>query len=167
VRKVVDCRDFPSESGCSLTISGTEDEVLDVAAHHAVTAHGHDDSPELRAGLRSAMRDEDPAGRFGTILLGRPAASPAAVRQASERWTERRVPGHLKDEALLLEDGRLAVAVFFDSEESYRRLGEDPEQAQWWQQEMAPLWDGDVEWLDGRWDAAVHRKPPLPVSASA
>jgi hypothetical protein len=30
-RKVADCRDFPSETGCTLTIAGTESEVLDAA----------------------------------------------------------------------------------------------------------------------------------------
>ena len=27
-RKVADCRDFPSDNGCTLTISGEEDEVV-------------------------------------------------------------------------------------------------------------------------------------------
>ena len=31
-RKVADCRNWPSESGCTLTISGEEDEVI-TAAH--------------------------------------------------------------------------------------------------------------------------------------
>ncbi len=57
-RKYVDCREFPSESNCSLKISGTEEEVLTVAVQHAVAAHGHADSPELREMLRSGLRDE-------------------------------------------------------------------------------------------------------------
>ena len=37
-RKVADCRDFPSENGCTLTISGEEDEVvLAAATQHAVS----------------------------------------------------------------------------------------------------------------------------------
>ena len=47
-RMVADCRDFPSESGCTLTIAGEEDEVLVAAAAHAVSHHGHEDTPELR-----------------------------------------------------------------------------------------------------------------------
>jgi hypothetical protein len=27
---------------------------------HAVTAHGHEDSPELREGIRSSMKEEAP-----------------------------------------------------------------------------------------------------------
>jgi len=57
-RKVADCRLFPSEKNCSLTISGTEEEVLTVAMQHAVASHGHKDSPELRQQIRSMLQDE-------------------------------------------------------------------------------------------------------------
>ena len=57
-RKVVDCRDYPSERGCTLTISGAEDEVLEAAVQHAVSAHGHEESAELRESLRASMKDE-------------------------------------------------------------------------------------------------------------
>jgi predicted small metal-binding protein len=57
-RKYVDCREYPSESNCSLMISGREHEVLTAAVQHAVTAHGHVETPELRASLRGALRDE-------------------------------------------------------------------------------------------------------------
>ena len=57
-RKVVDCRLFPSENNCTLTIAGTEDEVLKAAMEHAVSSHGHADTPEFREQLRSAMQDE-------------------------------------------------------------------------------------------------------------
>ena len=57
-RKFIDCREYPSENNCSLKISGTEQEVLTVARNHAVTAHGHQDGPELVATLRTALRDE-------------------------------------------------------------------------------------------------------------
>jgi predicted small metal-binding protein len=57
-RKVVDCRLFPSEKECTLTIAGTEDEVLKAAAEHAVSSHGHEDTPELREQIRTSMQDE-------------------------------------------------------------------------------------------------------------
>jgi len=57
-RKVADCRQFPSEKGCSLTIAGTEDEVMKVAVWHAVHDHGHKDSPELRKQIRAMLTDE-------------------------------------------------------------------------------------------------------------
>ena len=58
-RKVVDCRLYPSEKGCSLSIEGTEDEVLDAATQHAITSHGHADTPELRDQIRQIMKDVD------------------------------------------------------------------------------------------------------------
>lgn len=58
VRKVIDCREFPSETNCSLTISGTEAEVLKAAAEHAVSSHGHTAGPDLVTALRSALRNE-------------------------------------------------------------------------------------------------------------
>jgi hypothetical protein len=57
-RKVIDCRLYPSEKNCSLTISGTEEEVLTVAVRHAVQEHGHTDSPELRQQLKTLLQDQ-------------------------------------------------------------------------------------------------------------
>ena len=56
-RKSIDCREYPSENNCSLRISGTENEVLDAAVQHAVSAHGHEKSPELREQLKSMLKD--------------------------------------------------------------------------------------------------------------
>jgi predicted small metal-binding protein len=58
-RKSIDCRNHPSEKDCSLKISGREDEVLDAAVQHAVSAHGHKNSPELRAQIKSMLKDEN------------------------------------------------------------------------------------------------------------
>lgn len=60
-RKVADCRDFPSETGCTLTISGEEDEVILAATQHAVSVHGHEDTDEVRGWLRQNLKDEAPA----------------------------------------------------------------------------------------------------------
>ena len=57
-RKSIDCRDYPSDKNCSLKISGIEDEVLDAAVQHAVSAHGHDNTPELREQIKSMLKDE-------------------------------------------------------------------------------------------------------------
>lgn len=62
-RKFVDCRDYPSQMNCSLRISGSEDEVLRAATDHAISVHGHKDSPELRDGLRKSMKDEVEEGQ--------------------------------------------------------------------------------------------------------
>jgi predicted small metal-binding protein len=60
-RKMIDCRSVPNEIGCTLTIAGQEEEVLDAATAHAVAKHGHEDTPELRDMLRSSLRDVEPA----------------------------------------------------------------------------------------------------------
>ena len=61
-RRYIDCREFPSESNCTVAISADrEDELIDAAAQHAVQVHGHEDSPELRAQLREAVREGEPA----------------------------------------------------------------------------------------------------------
>ena len=57
-RKSIDCRNYPSDKNCSVKISGTEEEVLDVAVQHAVSAHGHENSPELRDQIKSMLKDE-------------------------------------------------------------------------------------------------------------
>jgi hypothetical protein len=54
-RVMADCRRFPSDSQCSLTILGEEDEVVRAAAEHAASVHGHEDSPEFREQLRSSL----------------------------------------------------------------------------------------------------------------
>jgi predicted small metal-binding protein len=58
-RKIADCRRWPSESNCSLTIIGEEDEVIRTAAEHAVSVHGHEDSPELRDQIREFLEPEE------------------------------------------------------------------------------------------------------------
>jgi predicted small metal-binding protein len=57
-RKVIDCRLYPSEKNCTLTIAGSEEEVLRVAVRHAVEEHGHKDSPELRQQIRALLKNE-------------------------------------------------------------------------------------------------------------
>ena len=57
-RKMIDCRDFPSESKCTIAIAGdTEEENIEVAVPHAVNKHGHKDSPELRQQSRSGIKE--------------------------------------------------------------------------------------------------------------
>lgn len=58
-RKMADCRRFESENNCTLTIIGEEDEVIDAAVQHAVSAHGHEESPEMREQVRAMLETED------------------------------------------------------------------------------------------------------------
>jgi hypothetical protein len=58
-RKMADCRRFESDSNCSLTIIGDEDEVVQAAAQHAVSVHQHEDTPELREDIRGMLEPEE------------------------------------------------------------------------------------------------------------
>jgi predicted small metal-binding protein len=58
-RKMADCRRFPSESNCSLTIIGEEEEVIQAAAEHAQSVHGHEDNQELRDEIRGMLESDE------------------------------------------------------------------------------------------------------------
>ncbi|MEP6656220.1 MAG: DUF1059 domain-containing protein [Betaproteobacteria bacterium] len=62
MRKYVDCRDYPSETNCTVALSAdSETELLEAAVQHAVAVHDHKDTPDLRAMLKSAIREGAPA----------------------------------------------------------------------------------------------------------
>lgn len=67
-RRMLDCREVPSDNGCTLTLTGEEDEVLDAGAAHAVAVHGHTDGEELRTGLRAHLRDAPQATGAGAFV---------------------------------------------------------------------------------------------------
>ena len=54
-RVMADCRRFESDSNCTLTIMGEEDEVVAAAALHAADWHGHEDTPQLREQLKAML----------------------------------------------------------------------------------------------------------------
>lgn len=56
-RKYIDCGKIASDRNCSVKISGTEDEVLDLAVIHGIVSHGHDDPFQLRKELRLLLQD--------------------------------------------------------------------------------------------------------------
>jgi hypothetical protein len=54
-------REYPSEMNCTLALSAdNEDELLEAAVQQAITVHGHEDTPDLRTMIRTAMRDGTP-----------------------------------------------------------------------------------------------------------
>ncbi len=57
-RKVIDCREFPSENNCTVAIAAdTDDELVNAATDHAVKVHKHEDTPELRSQIRSGIKE--------------------------------------------------------------------------------------------------------------
>jgi hypothetical protein len=59
-RKYIDCRDMPSENNCDLAMSGSEEHLLEAAALHAINAHKHEDTPELREQIRGELKEAVP-----------------------------------------------------------------------------------------------------------
>jgi predicted small metal-binding protein len=59
-RKYMDCREMPSENNCDLAMAGSEEHVVDADVTHAVTAHGHEDTPQLREQIKQALKEEAP-----------------------------------------------------------------------------------------------------------
>ncbi|WP_354685994.1 DUF1059 domain-containing protein [Cupriavidus necator] len=60
-RKFIDCREFPSETNCTVAMSAdSEDELLEAAVQHAVAVHKHQDTPELRSQLKSLFKEGTP-----------------------------------------------------------------------------------------------------------
>jgi hypothetical protein len=55
---MADCRRFPSDSNCSLTIIGDEEEVIRAATEHAASVHGHAKSAELSEQIRGMLEPE-------------------------------------------------------------------------------------------------------------
>ena len=91
-RMTIDCRSVPSESGCSLRISGEEDEVMRAATAHAVDVHGHTDGDELRAALHASLVPEVPAltlgeGAFVQVIEFRTTQLPE-FQALEDRWLE-------------------------------------------------------------------------------
>ncbi len=58
-RKYIDCRDYPSEMNCTVALSANSaEELLEAAVQHAVAVHGHEDTPQLRAMLKTMFKEE-------------------------------------------------------------------------------------------------------------
>ena len=56
-RVVLDCRNKP-EAKCSLTIAGTEAEVLELGEYHVTSKHGFKKESGLRDQLRGFLKEE-------------------------------------------------------------------------------------------------------------
>jgi predicted small metal-binding protein len=60
-RKYIDCREVPSESKCTVAISAdSEKELTEAAVQHAVQAHGHKDTTELRNMVKKSIKEGSP-----------------------------------------------------------------------------------------------------------
>lgn len=60
-RRYIDCREVPSDASCTVAnAADSEQELLEAAVQHAVAVHHHEDTPELRRMIRSALKEGTP-----------------------------------------------------------------------------------------------------------
>lgn len=90
---------------------------------------------------------------YGTVMIANIKGSVDEMQARAERWAKERgnAAGYVDQRVLIAGDGRIVVAIRFDSKAQYEALADDPEQDKWWQTEMVPLLNGDPEWIDGEW----------------
>ena len=80
-RKYIDCREFPSDTNCSVAIAAdSEAELMEVAMQHAVKVHKHEDTPEFRKQLRKAIKDGTPPERVVVPGISKSGASKSGPR---------------------------------------------------------------------------------------
>lgn len=82
-RIVADCRDFPSQTNCTLTISGEEDEVLTAATHSM---------PYQSTDTRTPARSAPGCARISRTSY-RPAPDRGPALDPLERLAHCEVPG--------------------------------------------------------------------------
>jgi len=90
---------------------------------------------------------------YGTVMTGRLRGSfDDAIKELRDWEASRNVPGYVDSQLLLSDDGRTMVnTVRFTDRAAYEALADDPAQARWYEEHMAPLIDGDPTWTDGTW----------------
>lgn len=98
--------------------------------------------------------------RYGTVMIGSLRIPAEEAQELVRTWMdERDVPGFQHEDIMIGDDGKTVVmTVFFDDEASYKALADDPEQARWYEEKMAPALDGQPQWFDGHWRFALDRK---------
>ena len=81
-RKFIDCREYPSQSHCSVALSAdSEQELLDAAVQHAVSVHGAEDTPAFREQLRQLFKEGSPPEQWPAMARGAAPAGAAARAQ--------------------------------------------------------------------------------------
>jgi hypothetical protein len=90
---------------------------------------------------------------YGTVMIAKPAVSIDEMRTRLEKWEADRgtVVGHVDTHVMATDDGRILMAVRFESKEKYLALADDPQQSEWWEKEAMPMLASEPEWIDGEW----------------
>ncbi|MCP4742188.1 MAG: hypothetical protein GY871_08195 [Actinomycetales bacterium] len=87
---------------------------------------------------------------YGTVMTAQLTVSFDEFEQAmSDRPNP---PGFVRGSVMRADDGVTVVGAFiFESKEAYLALADNPDQAQWFGEVVAPMLDGEAAWIDGHW----------------
>jgi hypothetical protein len=90
---------------------------------------------------------------YGTVMIASINGTVEEMEERAKRWATERgeAAGYVDQRVLIAGDGRIVVAIRFESKAQYEALADDPKQDKWWQAEMVPLLNGEPEWIDGEW----------------
>jgi hypothetical protein len=92
------------------------------------------------------------------VMIGRPTneADWEAYDKLARDWIKERsgdAAGFIDEWVMRADDGRVVMAVRFESKAAYDALGDDPAQDKYYQERMRPLLAEDPTWIDGEWRA--------------
>lgn len=60
-RYYIDCRDYPSDIGCTVALSAdSKEELLQAVIQHGTKVHGYEDTPDFREEVMSAFKKGTP-----------------------------------------------------------------------------------------------------------
>jgi len=87
---------------------------------------------------------------YGTVMTAKLTVSFDEFEKAvSDRPNP---PGFVRGSVMRADDGVTVVGAFiFESKEAYLALADNPDQAQWYGEVVAPMLDGEATWIDGHW----------------
>ena len=92
---------------------------------------------------------------YGTVMIGTLKTSREEAEKVMQAWLDERsgqVAGFVAAGLLFGDDGTSVVNYAqFESRAAYAKLADDPAQDEWWRTRMAPLLDGEPQWIDGDW----------------
>ena len=90
---------------------------------------------------------------YGTVMIANVKGTAEDLKDEGQKWVAERgsAVGYVDQWVMQADDGRMVMAVRFESKDAYLKLADDPMQDEWYKTVMAPHLDGDPEWIDGEW----------------
>ena len=145
----VDTRGLSKKSSSMWTLDSHSSHLCILTTHvlvvqHPVTQIFRFDAADGFVAYRGVMT------HYGTVMTAKLSVPFDEFEQAmSDRPNP---PGFVRGSVMRADDGVTVVGAFiFESKEAYLALADNPEQAQWYGEVVAPMLDGEAAWIDGHW----------------